>query len=1129
MVKRAAIALVVLATIAGIVLVASIVFAPPGPPGARGPRHSADSADTTPAPTPRPAGNNTNVAHVDNTPATNATNANSATTDTAPTEKSALTGQVVDATGKGVPLAMVIWMGAYPTGDPADDKVAKQIEQFSKQAQQRARWFEDTARDEQRGISGGRTRQQGTLVYTRADQDGRFRLEWGDTEAGLHGMVAVSAPDFETRATHVLSRRVEPMTIELQLRTAIAVRVVDAAGEPIAGARVTIWSTEYALNGPTPDDLADSHEAARQEKEPDATTNNTGADGRVLHDTRAGRTYHAVATSQSHLPGFVANIKPPDANARVVLPITIQLQAGQAIKGQVVDQDGRGVPYPTITLGRKQRAGWGRWSVQTNTSGDLEGQFTMGGIEAGESDLSVYVRANGYTQLTAPIENRSTALRLEVKRWGVISGRLLRPDGSEIPDDANARVTVEKWASPDDEDENARRRQFVGHSVEWYWTDADGHALGPDGKADARYEQPGSLTGNGGQNRSRTRPTAPEEDGGGPITTARRAWRIINLRENKLVVGGQLEGCAPAESDPIELAEYGWVRNVQLRLRGGVTMRGTVRTADGQPVAGATVTASDRGEPSVNLSELDPFSDDLDAIKVPARSTWELTATTDETGAYEIVALPGGRTQLIATPSKQTPAPGLAPGVAYLDVPASGKDVTHDFTLKPALTITGRVVLADGGVAHAQTNVAVQRGADVRWRDFGGDSRSWQAWQRLNQAINDDRRLYGEAIAVAIDPIKAEFVVSGLAPGRYSLTARAHGGTEVTVTVKAGDTDVVITLGPVAAVSGTVLGPDGNPPTEGMLTLGQNQSFGQQHPFSEEGSTGDWSYDPATGAFRVSNIPPGTYDITAVAPDCAAATASNTAVGPGAEATVNLQLIGLWHLEVLVRDANGAGVREATVMLQAGDERPPRQLPNESYTRTVTTDGNGFVRVDGLGWPMLRITARTATMTTDPIAIDLRHEQHIEIRLGKPGVISGTVRGSDGGALVGAMVRATSNNNLPAIDTVTDGTGAFRLEGVSPGIWGVSYSPPGAGEPQPGWGGMAQGNTTRWVQMHDGEEVHLQLGGDEGPVVVVTGHVTRGGEPVPGSLTFIGSGQRVQNAQADKEGLYKVELGVGEY
>ena len=306
--KRLPVVLLLLVLLCGLGAVGWLVlFAPPGIPPA-GTNHAVAANDTPAAPIGNADEPPTNNAQQNQSPADNAdgTDRNPAPDNAPPpseTTDQVLSGRVIDESGNGVPLAFVMWWANRIDND------SPEAEQQRTNISRNARWLEDPDRDRQNGMERGATRVQGQVnnlrLITRADAEGRFRLDWTDATAkdvSGPGLLCATSGDFNPAFLPLDTGARGPVDVVLSTRTGVRVVVQDEAGNPVANAQVRIWGTELPLNAPTPDELADSDDAARKADAKDFSAGNADAFGCLRHDTTPGRYYHAVALSNEHRP-----------------------------------------------------------------------------------------------------------------------------------------------------------------------------------------------------------------------------------------------------------------------------------------------------------------------------------------------------------------------------------------------------------------------------------------------------------------------------------------------------------------------------------------------------------------------------------------------------------------------------------------------------------------------------------------------------------------------------------------------------------------------------------------------------------------------------------------------------------
>lgn len=201
----------------------------------------------------------------------------------------------------------------------------------------------------------------GGTAWTRAGADGSFELR---APSGDHGRVEASASG---RLHHVRGwQRNEnvPATLLLESAATLSGQVVDEAGKPVAGARVTTL--------PNP---ADQLSAVMEERE-----SQSGPDGRfVLPKVPAGRLHLVEAV----LEGFAPARQLADSTA----PVRLTLRRGMVAVGRVVSEEGLPVAGAQVRLTPD-----GAGQVPTRpkpflATSDADGRFRLHGLSAGPFTL----------------------------------------------------------------------------------------------------------------------------------------------------------------------------------------------------------------------------------------------------------------------------------------------------------------------------------------------------------------------------------------------------------------------------------------------------------------------------------------------------------------------------------------------------------------------------------------------------------------------------------------------------------------------------------------------------------------------------------------------------------------------
>ncbi len=422
------------------------------------------------------------------------------------------------------------------------------------------------------------------------------------------------------------------------------------------------------------------------------------------------------------------------------------------------------------------------------------------------------------------------------------------------------------------------------------------------------------------------------------------------------------------------------------------SITGQVKSTDGKVIVGALVGTNAGGKPT--------------------------SAKSNSDGKYQINDVPAGTYKVYCG------ADGYQPTSVENVVVVASQATTQDFTLTAVSTpvtgvIEGAVKDADGKpIAGAKVAAAVATSSR------GG---------RPNTA--------GSAVTGS----EGRYRIPDLAAGTYTLTCSKDGYQTATgdATVEAGKAvtrDFVLTSTQAATgtLVGRVTGSDGKPVAGARIGVGQ-----QSGSYTKYGSTDD------SGAYRLTGLPAGTYNVVAAKDGYQSSTATGVVITAGQ--TTNQDFV----LQVVV--ATGTAV--ITGVVQTADGTPLAGATVSPRTATITpvyvnTDANGRFTVANLvaatyvvfagktGYEYVKVenvvVANGATVTLT-----------ITLKAATPttGKIAGTVKTKDGAAMSGAVVYALQGATTVA-STTTDSSGHYQLT-TPPGTYlvgagALAYTAPGA-------------------------------------------------------------------------------------
>jgi hypothetical protein len=208
-------------------------------------------------------------------------------------------------------------------------------------------------------------------------------------------------------------------TVRVALRrgAAVAGRVVDDRGAPVADARVTASDVGQPWAEPDPE-----REGVR-----------TGADGRFELPAVGAGTYRFAADHRDHAPASTAPITLDGQAAR--RDIEIVLAGGATLAGTVVDARRAPVPYATVRIAPKEAAVWSRGTGRQVTA-DATGAFSMTGL----TRAALRVRAESEQAASAIVDVDLVAvatkkdLTLVLDVTGTIAGVVVDSAGAPLAD-----------------------------------------------------------------------------------------------------------------------------------------------------------------------------------------------------------------------------------------------------------------------------------------------------------------------------------------------------------------------------------------------------------------------------------------------------------------------------------------------------------------------------------------------------------------------------------------------------------------------------------------------------------------------------------------------------------------------
>jgi Carboxypeptidase regulatory-like domain len=520
-------------------------------------------------------------------------------------------------------------------------------------------------------------------------------------------------------------------------------------------------------------------------------------------------------------------------------------------------------------------------------------------------------------------------------------------------------------------------------------------------------------------------------------------------------------------------------------------------TAKPTGVIRGRVTAADTGRP-LRRAQI--------TLSAPDRGERRTTATNSR-GEYEVGELPGARYSVSVNRSGYLP---LSYGTRYPGEPGRPVDLGDgetaagiDFALPRSGVISGRVV-DETGDSVAGVTVWVMRYEYFRRRrtlvPAGSSARTDDTGQYRATGV-----MPGDYLVVAM--LRETWTVGGKEPKVFGYAptfapSTPSAGEARRVRLAAGkeapNVDVTLVAAPAVSISGVARRSDGTPLANTSVGLGQSVIGPLSQSFSgvADGPVG------ADGAWRIRNVPPGEYDLSASAQGpLGRETAAMKIVVQGSDiegitittdapVTVNGEVA--MESGALVPDPPGGRLRVAV-----------ETIGDQPQTFIAVSDDNGLVKTDGRftfksvsGPAIVRVTTLPRGLSIKSVEVDghdvvdgvldLKGGQTLDgVRIvvtDRFPTVNGLVTDDHAAAAEGAVllfpadesrwVGITDNTRV----TRTTAQGAFRLYAVRPGeYFAVALTSLQSWQTaDPEFLGSLKDRATR-ITIHEGESAQLSL------------------------------------------------------
>ena len=410
------------------------------------------------------------------------------------------------------------------------------------------------------------------------------------------------------------------------------------------------------------------------------------------------------------------------------------------------------------------------------------------------------------------------------------------------------------------------------------------------------------------------------------------------------------------------------------------------------------------------------------------------------------------------------------------------------------------VVVAGGRVRHVVFRL--EPGASITGTVVGPDERAVEGAYVMG--------LHQPSFATSVMARTAadgSFVLDGLRPGKYWVMAGSDGqGDAQANPVDSPSRGLRMQLGGAGIVEVKVKRPDGEPVPRYKVRPFKAEPFGYVYSVSYPVQSED-----GQGRLELS---PGTYNLSVTGDEGDVSADEQVTVKVGETSSVEIVLPASATVTGVIVDPDGGHLANAEIYVRMGSM--PGGPRREQYARA---DADGAFRLTGLPLEIVKLHVEHASYAARTVDLDLTSgaaPAELTVQMLSGGTIEGRITRGDV-PVVGEQVNVFQNWFHPKT-TVTDGDGRYRMGGLTAGSWSVS-----TGKFEFGAGGVSKSG----IAVGDGgvSTVDLELGVSEG-TQVVTGVVTRGGEPVDGAMVSVIDGRGYESmvaVQTDSQGAFRAE------
>jgi uncharacterized GH25 family protein len=801
------------------------------------------------------------------------------------------------------------------------------------------------------------------------------------------------------------------VTLALHPAAAIEGKVVDASGAGVAGAEVELEERKQ----PGMMRL----QIGMQQGMPRTLSGERGAFR--LSPLNPDKGYDIKVRAEGYAPAklTVTGLEPYETRAGLAVTLT----RGQAIRGIVVDEEGRPIreasvaatPATEMRGPHFMRIEEGGGTDQIASAADDDGAFVIEGLPAGKFDLEV--KRSGYAKRQVPaieiasggepVDVGEVTLQLGEKVQGIVLDRDGQPvEGADISIEASGpMMTFSMGGGPE------REPDATSEAGGWFIVED----LSPDERYSLRFSRTGYVA-----------------KSVGPFELPRLEPLEVVLDTASRVIGHVLDN----EGEPIPAARVNLERSQTIEIGGRamamMMMSGAVCDNEGR------FEFEDQEPGRISLSAVASLYQEakLDHLEVPKGEDLDGVVITLEAGAVvegRILA-PDGKPALGARVRPVGEEPEM------IRMGGAGADGNGYYRLEGLEPGSISVEATHRDYPRVVKDIEAKEGINgLNLRFEGGQEVSGMVLSTGSEPIGEAAvrlvpagRFWGGSEAVS-EP-DGSFKMPGVQEGDYRLRAEAEefapSGGDMQVQVGGEPvTGLEVRLDPGVTVYGKISGL--SPLSFAQVGV---RAEGSGYRGLEEASV-DYQ-----GGYRLEHLPAGNYSIVATLADSGRQAKEQVVLEQGAlEARVDLQFGSGLTLSGLAFQGNQP-LTGVTVITEGVD------IENSGWSQT---DDSGFFSIEGLDQGEYKVQVRdfsTGLAYEENVALATSREIRLEVPTARVG--GRIVDSFDKQPLAGVTISLDDSGTagrglLPAHSTTTDLEGRFMLDSIADGNWRLSASKKG--------------------------------------------------------------------------------------